>query len=275
MVNVTIKAVNDTPWDIALSGGQLIENSKAGTSVGKLTGSDVDGDALTFTLLDDAGGRFIFDAATNELKVANDFALDYEQATSHTVRVEVKDAAGATYVETFTVGVTDNTSEKVTGTNTSDVIVGGAGKDVFNGGLGNDVLNAGAGEDVLNGGTGNDQIIGGAGKDTLTGSSGKDVFVFANKDTGTSKGKADYITDFSGRGGDKIDLKLIDADVKKKGDQKFSFIGTKAFSKAGEVRYEKAGKDTYVYLNTDSDKAAEAVIKLKGAIDLQKGWFVL
>jgi hypothetical protein len=30
-----------------------------------------------------------------------------------------------------------------------------------------------------------------------------------------------------------------------------------------------------VYLNTDSDKAAEAVIKLKGAMDLQKGWFLL
>ena len=41
------------------------------------------------------------------------------------------------------------------------------------------------------------------------------------------------------------------------------------------MRYEKSGKDTYVYLNTDSDKSAEGVIKLKGAIDLQKGWFVL
>src|SRR5215213_1381341 len=67
-------------------------------------------------------------------------------------------------------------------------------------------------KDVLNGGAGNDRLIGGAGKDTLTGGSGKDVFVFANKDTGTSKGTADYITDFSGKGGDKIDLTLIDAD---------------------------------------------------------------
>ena len=42
-----------------------------------------------------------------------------------------------------------------------------------------------------------------------------------------------------------------------------------------QVRYEKTKKETFVYLNTDSDKAAEAVIKLKGAIDLSKGWFVL
>ena len=38
---------------------------------------------------------------------------------------------------------------------------------------------------------------------------------------------------------------------------------------------EKTKKATYVYLNTDNDKAAEAVIKLKGALDLQKSWFVL
>ena len=69
--------------------------------------------------------------------------------------------------------------------------------------------------------------------------------------------------------------KGLDADTKKKGDQKFSFIGKEAFTKAGQVRYEKTKKETFVYLNTDSDKSAEAVIKLKGAIDLSKGWFVL
>ena len=58
-------------------------------------------------------------------------------------------------------------------------------------------------------------------------------------------------------------------------DQKFAFIGKEAFTKAGQVRYEKTKKETFVYLNTDNDKAAEAVIKLKGAIDLSKGWFVL
>lgn len=61
--------------------------------------------------------------------------------------------------------------------------------------------------------------------------------------------------------------------MKKKWDQNFSFIGTKSFSKAGQVRYEKKSKETYVYLNTD--KAAEGLIKFKGAMDLQKSWFVL
>ena len=79
----------------------------------------------------------------------------------------------------------------------------------------------GAGKDVLNGGTGNDRLTGGAGQDTLTGGSGKDVFVFGNKELCTSTKTADYITDFSGKGGDRIDLRGIDADVKKKGDQNF------------------------------------------------------
>jgi hypothetical protein len=101
------------------------------------------------------------------------------------------------------------------------------------------------------------------------------VFVFDDRETSASKSSADYITDFKGRDGDRIDLRAVDANTKKSGDQNFSFIGTKAFSKEGQVRYEKAKGYTYVYLNTDSDKAAEAVIKLKDAITLSKGWFVL
>jgi len=137
------------------------------------------------------------------------------------------------------------------------------------------ILTGNAGANNLSGGAGNDRLSGGLGQDRLTGGAGRDVFVFANKETGSSKKKADYILDFSGKGGDRIDLKAIDANTKKKGDQKFAFIGQKDFSKAGQVRFEKTKKETYVYLNTDNDKAAEAVIKLKGSLELSKGWFVL
>ncbi|WP_201830396.1 PD40 domain-containing protein [Microvirga zambiensis] len=147
--------------------------------------------------------------------------------------------------------------------------------DTLSGGAGTDSLTGDAFANILIGNGGNDRLIGGLGVDTLTGSKGKDVFVFDDKETGSSKSKADYILDFKGKEGDKIDLKLVDADTKKKGDQKFSFIGDKAFTKAGQVRVEKTKKETFVYLNTDNDKAAEAVIKLKGSIDLSKGWFVL
>ncbi|WP_201835562.1 hypothetical protein [Microvirga zambiensis] len=260
---------------VNLTGGMVFENSKVGETVGTL--SVANPDALSvhgFELVNDAGGRFQIDSS-GKITVKNGLLLDYEQATTHTIAVRAKDQFGKVVDQTLTVVLKDVDKESTTGTAGGDTVSGGANADTLAGGGGNDVLNAGGGKDKVDGGTGNDRIIGGGGQDTLTGGAGKDVFAFGTKDTGTSKGTADYITDFSGRGGDKIDLKAIDADVKKQGDQAFSFIGKNAFTKAGQVRYEKTSKETFIYLNTDSDKAAEGVIKLKGAMDLQKAWFVL
>lgn len=167
-------------------------------------------------------------------------------------------------------------NDRLTASAGNDQLDAGAGNDRLYGDSGNDSLVGGSGNDLLSASLGNDRLIGGTGKDTLTGSTGRDVFVFDDRETGSSKSRADYITDFSGRRGDKIDLKGVDANTKKRGDQKFSFIGDEqSFSKAGEVRFEKTKSATYVYLNTDSDRAAEAVIKLKGSIELSKSWFVL
>ncbi len=158
----------------------------------------------------------------------------------------------------------------------ADTLEGGAGRDSLTGDAFANILLGGGGNDVLSAGSGNDRLSGGRGQDKLTGGSGSDVFVFDDRETGASKTKADYILDFSRRQGDRIDLKAVDANTKKRGDQKFTFIGDDtSFSKAGQVRFEKTKGATYVYLNTDSDKAAEAVIKLKGALEVQKSWFVL
>ncbi|MGO4525755.1 hypothetical protein AB4097_12920 [Microvirga sp. 2MCAF35] len=157
----------------------------------------------------------------------------------------------------------------------ADVMDGGTGADVMDGGADADAMNGSADADVMNGGAGDDRLSGGLGQDRLTGGVGRDVFAFDDRETSASKKKADIILDFSRRQGDRIDLSAIDADTRKRGDQKFAFIGRKDFSKAGEVRFEKTKSATYVYLNTDNDKAAEAVIKLKGSLELSKGWFVL
>jgi hypothetical protein len=67
----------------------------------------------------------------------------------------------------------------------------------------------------------------------------------------------------------------MDANTGVRGDQAFSFVGKDEFTfKVGQIRYEKKF-DTWIYLNTDADGAAEAVIRLKGSIDLKKEWFVL
>ena len=102
----------------ALTDGDATANSVAesaadGATVG-VTGlaSDPDsGDTVTYQLTDDAGGRFGIDETSGVVTVANSGALDFESATSHQVTVEASSSDGSTSTETFTIEVTDDTSE--------------------------------------------------------------------------------------------------------------------------------------------------------------------
>lgn len=240
---------NQPPTEVVLTNATIKENSAAGTVVGWFSAFDPDaGDAFTYTLTDNAGGRFALTGDGKGLAVANGFLLDYELGTSYTIGVVATDSGGLSVSRTIAVSVENVIDEVIVGT---------------------------AGKDGIVGGSGADRLIGGRGQDTLTGGGGKDVFVFGKGHTTASRKTADYITDFSGKRGDRIDISAIDADVRKSGNQKFAFIGTSEFSKPGQVRYEKTKKETYVLLNTDNDKAAEGVIKLKGGMDLHKNWFFL
>ncbi|MGB7329724.1 MAG: hypothetical protein WBD31_32920, partial [Rubripirellula sp.] len=60
---------------------------------------------FTFSLTDDAGGRFAIDSSTGEVTVADGSLIDYETATSHNVTVQVTDAAGNTYSEAMAIAV--------------------------------------------------------------------------------------------------------------------------------------------------------------------------
>ena len=94
--------VNQGPTGVSLSNSVVKENSASGTLVGTLSAVDPNaGDSHSFTLLNDAGGRFAI--AGNRLVVAGD--LNYEAATSHTVVVRATDAGGLSFDKTFTIGV--------------------------------------------------------------------------------------------------------------------------------------------------------------------------
>lgn len=162
------------------------------------------------------------------------------------------------------------------GGNGHDRVYGYDGNDKLNGDAGDDWLIGGNGTDTLKGGTGNDMLNGGMGRDTLTGGSGADLFLFVVPEESTvAKAGRDIITDFSRSQRDKIQLDVMDADVKKSGDQDFTFIGTKAFTAAGQIRYEKSGGDTIVYGNIDSDKTAEFAFVLDLSISLKASDFIL
>jgi Ca2+-binding RTX toxin-like protein len=156
-----------------------------------------------------------------------------------------------------------------------DYISGSQYGDHINAYGGNDTLLGRDGSDKIRGGAGNDRLIGGAGSDDLHGDGGKDTFIFKSVRDSKAAG-ADTIYDFSSRDGDRIDLSEIDANEKTSGNQAFKFIGDHAFHhKAGELRFEKSGGDTWVYGDTDGDGNADLAIHLNGHPGLKGSAFDL
>lgn len=183
---------NLAPTDLSLSSSSVVEGTAVGTVVGTLSTVDpTAGDTFTYSLLNNAGGRFSLNGA--QLVVASAALLDFETATTHAVTVQVKDSAGNTYQEIFNVAVTNNTNDDVapsewasvtrTGTNSNNSLSGTTGKDwiqglggndTISGNNNNDKLEGGAGNDTLNGNAGNDYLLGDDGNDTLNGGAGTD-----------------------------------------------------------------------------------------------------
>ncbi|MBC9249517.1 hypothetical protein A9179_04410 [Pseudomonas alcaligenes] len=234
---INVSNLNDNPVvgpvDGNAAANSVAENAAIGTSVGitaQASDADAGGQAITYTLSDNAGGRFAINSSTGVVTVAG--ALDYETATSHNITVLATSADGSSNSTSFVIGVSDindtadpndndpsvaspftagndsqsnlNSGTYYAGTgndtmiskNSSTVVFyGGSGNDTLNGSDNNDSLYGGSGTDTIDGGKGNDRIVGGFGADTLTGGTASgannDTFVnLALDDVG------DHITDF-------------------------------------------------------------------------------
>lgn len=194
--------------------------------------------------------------------------------------VDVENASGTGVADDFTGSAGANV---LNGGSGNDSLSGLGGNDRLNGGNHNDTLIGGGGRDTLNGGNGADAIFGGGGLDIMTGGAGADTFVFLTaRESTASTRRTDKIKDFR-PGQDKIDLSAIDASTVFDGDDAFVFRGQKPFgqSNQGEVYFEKVDAPgstndrTYVYLDTDGDRAPEMVIELTGLHNLTAGDFIL
>jgi hypothetical protein len=206
-----VSDVNDPPSGVT---GSLSapEDATNGSAVGTLVAQDSDSSSFTYTLINNAGGRFAMDSS-GHVTVADGLLLDYEQASSHTIRVEVDDHEGGVSQFDVNVSVTDVLGEDVfddgrgntffggiendilAGNDGNDTLKGGGGQDTLLGGTGNDILQGQGGNDTIAGGDGNDIINGGAGADMLRGNGGDDTYIFV-------KGEADgdTILDYFGQG---------------------------------------------------------------------------
>ncbi len=101
---------NVAPVIGALSSNTVTENAVNGTVVGTVSAADANstgGDSFTYSLSDNAGGRFAINATTGEITVADGSLLDAEQAQQHSVTVVTTDSGGLTDTEVFTINVGD------------------------------------------------------------------------------------------------------------------------------------------------------------------------
>ena len=85
---------------------------------GQASDADATNNTITYTLDDDAGGRFAIDSNTGVVTV--NAALDYELATSHNVTVRATSADGSFATQSFTINVTDVNESGVTAISDTD-----------------------------------------------------------------------------------------------------------------------------------------------------------
>ena len=108
VASATLVLTIDTQLPGSASGSlSILEGSDPGSAVGTVTATD----GSSYVLLDDAGGRFTIDGATGAVTVADASLLDFESATSHSITVQVTDAAGNTRNTALLVTVTDSSNE--------------------------------------------------------------------------------------------------------------------------------------------------------------------
>jgi Ca2+-binding RTX toxin-like protein len=245
--------------DDTLSGGAHDDRLLGGADSDYLVGGE-GGDTLDGGLGDDIlNGGSGFDYA------------DYSAFASNTVRladlgVQNVGQAGKDRLISVEGLVGGKGADVFVGDALGNVLDGGSGHDTLNGGDGNDTLFGRTGRDSLfgstgldslGGGDGDDVIDGGAGTDVLAGDAGADRFVFRS----AAEANDDVVFDFFGSQGDRLDLRLIDANSSAGGDQGFAFIGAAGFTGvAGQLRYQTTSSTpgTPVFVQGDTNGDAQA-----------------
>ena len=92
------------PFGETLSRSSVVEKSAIGTVVGTVAGFDFTGANLSYTLIDNAGGRFAINASTGVLTVAG--TIDYNAGHSWQIAARVSDGAHV-FDKAFTINVID------------------------------------------------------------------------------------------------------------------------------------------------------------------------
>lgn len=158
-------------------------------------------------------------------------------------------------------------ADAITGNVARNRLEGGPGDDRLNGAEGRDTLFGGDDVDRLRGGAGDDWLDGGHDADRLIGGAGADRFEFTSA-AWSRPGRSDILSAGDGGAafdapgaapGDRIDLRDIDANSTRNGDQAFVFGDGKG---TGRLWLANEGSVTHVYGNIDRDAAPELDIRI-------------
>ncbi len=114
VLTVTVSDVNEfgvgAITDTNATANSILENSTNGSLVGitaNASDADATNNAITYSLTNDAGGRFAIGAATGVVTVANGSLLDREAAASHNITVRAQSADGSFATQNFTITLAD------------------------------------------------------------------------------------------------------------------------------------------------------------------------
>lgn len=126
-IHITAQAINDAPYDISWLGVFNVNENTTSGIVGTAVAKDVDlqdvgsTETHTYSLTNDADGRFVIDSETGVISVSNTASLDYETDNSHTITVKVTDKGGLSYEEDRSIQI-NNVNEAPTGITWSDTL---------------------------------------------------------------------------------------------------------------------------------------------------------
>jgi Ca2+-binding RTX toxin-like protein len=119
----------------------------------------------------------------------------------------------------------------------------------------------GASADTLTTGGGADHLYGLSGADRLTGGGGADLYRYVATSDSTAAASDEIFGFVSGE--DRIDLQRIDALAETLGNEGFTFIGSNAFTAAGQLRVENVSGNLWkVEADVNGDGVADLVIQV-------------
>jgi phage baseplate assembly protein gpV len=108
--------VNAAPTNISIS-GSITENAAYGAGGVTVAAVDPDGGSFTYSLLDNAGGRFAVNSSTGAITVATGASslIDYEASAAHTyaIMVQAIDNGNLSYTKALNVQIANQNERPV------------------------------------------------------------------------------------------------------------------------------------------------------------------